>query len=85
MIDPPILTSIITGLCVAIPSIIATLLTQNAHEAVQCERLANMNMKIDDLSQKVDKLADFDKRISILEHDIQLLSDKMSKEVRDNE
>lgn len=72
--DSTLLVAIITGLCTAVPCVISTFVTNNTREALQTERLSNMSIKIDELNTKVDKLADFDKRISLLEQEISTLS-----------
>lgn len=74
MMDHTLLVAIITGLCTAVPCVISTLVTNNTREALQTERLSNMSIKIDELNVKVDKLADFDKRISLLEQEMTTLS-----------
>ena len=62
-----LLIAIVTGLSTAIPSVVATFVMNNAREAIQTERMNNMSTKIDELNSKVDRLSDFDKRISLLE------------------
>lgn len=62
-----LLIAIVTGLSTAIPSVVATFVMNNAREAIQTERMSNMSLKIDELNAKVDRLSDFDKRISLLE------------------
>lgn len=84
MIDMTLLIAIVTGLCTAVPSIVATFVMNNAREAVQGERMNNMSTKIDELNIKVDKLADFDKRISLLEQTMERIINDM-KEVKDHE
>lgn len=74
MMDQTLLVAIITGLCTAVPCVISTFVTNNTREALQTERLSNMSIKIDELNVKVDKLADFDKRISLLEQEMTTLS-----------
>lgn len=75
-----ILVAIITGLCTAVPCVISTFVTNNTREALQSERLNNMLIKIDELSKKVDNLSDFDKRLAIIEHDIEILKGAQSHE-----
>ena len=74
MMDQTLLVAIITGLCTAVPCVISTFVTNNTREALQTERLSNMSIKIDELNVKVDKLADFDKRISLLEQEMTTLN-----------
>lgn len=77
MMDQTLLVAIVTGLCTAIPCIISTCVSNNTREALQTERLSNMAVKIDDLNKKVDRLADFDKRISLLEQELEDLNKRM--------
>lgn len=72
--DSTLLVAIITGLCTAVPCVISTFVTNNTREALQTERLSNMSIKIDELNCKVDKLSDFDKRISLLEQEVTTIS-----------
>lgn len=75
--DNALLIAVISGLCTAIPCVISTFVTNNTREALQSERLTNMSTKIDELNDKVDKLADFDKRISLLEQTMDRLVEDM--------
>lgn len=79
--DTAVLIAIITGLCTAIPSVVATFVMNNAREALQGERITNMSAKIDELACKVDRLADFDKRISLLEQTVERLINDMKGEI----
>ena len=69
--DSTILVAIITGLCTAVPCVVATFTTNNTREALQSERLSNMAQKIDELTAKVEQLSSFDKRLSLLEQTIE--------------
>lgn len=80
MMDTAVMIAIITGLCTAIPSVVATFVMNNAREALQGERITNMSRKIDELTSKVDRLADFDKRISLLEQTVERLINDMKGE-----
>ena len=75
--DNALTVAIVSGLCTAIPCVISTFVTNNTREALQSERLTNMSAKIDELNDKVDKLADFDKRISLLEQTIDRIIEDM--------
>ena len=73
MMNTTVIIAIITGLCTAVPSVVATFVMNNAREALQGERLSNMSSKLDELTLKVDKLSDFDKRLSLLEQTVERL------------
>lgn len=77
MINSAIIIAIVTGLATAIPSVIATYTMNNAREAIQTERMNNMSAKLDLLDKKVDRLSDFDKRISLLEQEVEMLVSKL--------
>ena len=68
-----ILTATVSGLFVAIPSIITTVMTANAREKVQEERMKQMGEKIDGLSEKVEQHNHFESRILLLEQKVDML------------
>lgn len=70
MKDPAIITALISGICVAIPTIISVIVTSNTRDAVNEERIRNLSEKIDDLSVKVQVHNSFAERIAILERDM---------------
>jgi DNA primase large subunit len=78
--DSTILVAIITGLCTAVPCVIATFTTNNTREALQSERLSNMSQKIDELTTKIEQLSSFDKRLSILEQMVERIVEDMKGE-----
>jgi len=65
-----IVTALISGLCVAIPTIISIIVTSNTRDAVNEERIKNLSEKIDVLSVKVQLHNNFAERISLIERDI---------------
>lgn len=74
-----LLIAIVTGLCTAVPSVIATFVMNNARDAVQTERLNNAMLKIDDLANKVNDLLNYDKRISLLEHEFENIAHTLER------
>ena len=68
--NPEIVNALITGLCVAIPTIISVVVTSNTRDAVNEERIKNLSEKIDELSAKVQVHNSFAERIAIVERDI---------------
>lgn len=62
-----IITALITGLCVAVPTIITTLTTNKARNSVIEERINNLTEKIDDLTQKVEKHNSYSERLALVE------------------
>ena len=82
--SPEIINALITGLCVAIPTIISVVVTSNTRDAVNEERIKNLSEKIDDLSAKVQVHNSFAERIAIVERDIKTcfnLLEQIRKEI----
>lgn len=73
MKDPTIITAIISGLSVAIPTIISVIVTSNAREAVIEERIRFLSEKIDTLSDKVQQHNNFAVRIAEIERDVKTI------------
>ena len=68
--DPAIITALISGLCVAIPTSISVIVTSNARDAVNEERIKHLAEKIDALDTKVQMHNTFAERIAVVEHDL---------------
>ena len=71
--DPAIVTALISGLCVAIPTILSVVVTSNTRDAVNEERINFLSEKIDALSAKVQMHNNFAERITAIEHDMKTL------------
>lgn len=83
-----ILTALVSGLCVAIPTIVATVTSNKAHDRVIDERMKFMTEQIKDLSQKVEKHNEFNDRLIIVEQSIKSAHkrlDMIAKEGANNE
>lgn len=52
-----ILVSVISGACVAIPSVVATVSSNKAHDQVVDEKMKNMSEDIKSVDTKIDKYA----------------------------
>ena len=65
-----IITALVSGLCVAIPTIVATISSNKAHDKVIDERMRFMTEQIKDLSQKVEKHNEFNDRLIIVEQSV---------------
>lgn len=65
-----ILTALVSGLCVAIPTIVATVTSNKAHDKVIDERMRFMTEQIKDLSLKVEKHNEFNDRLIIVEQSV---------------
>lgn len=83
-----ILTALVSGLCVAIPTIVATVTSNKAHDRVIDERMKFMTEQIKDLSQKVEKHNEFNDRLIIVEQSVKSAHkrlDMIAKEGANNE
>lgn len=65
-----IVTSLISGLCVAVPAIVATVVTNSKHQGL-------IDYKIDQLDKKVDKHNSVIERTYELEQTVKNLEDKV--------
>ena len=65
-----IITALVSGLCVAIPTIVATITSNKAHDKVIDERIKFMSEQIKDLSSKVEKHNEFNDRLIIVEQSV---------------
>lgn len=78
-----VVTALISGLCVAIPTIISIIVTSNTRDAVLEERIKYLSEKIDALSVKVANHNNFEARIVAIERDMKtafaLLNDMKEK------
>lgn len=84
-----IIAALVSGLCVAIPTIIATVTSNKAHDKVIDERMKFMTEQIKDLSVKVEKHNEFNDRLIIVEQSVKSahkrLDDMKAKEDSKNE
>lgn len=55
MTDPVVTAAIVSGVCVAVPTIIATIVNNSAHDQVTDERMKSTIDKIEELSERVNK------------------------------
>lgn len=65
--DTQIEIAIISGLCVAIPSILATVITSQKDNALQSERISVLQSDINKLSAKVEQHNNFGVQLAKLE------------------
>ena len=73
MKDPAIIIALISGLCVAIPTIISVIVTSNTRDALNEERIKNLSKQINELSERVQVHNSFAERISLIERDIKTI------------
>lgn len=68
--DTNVVTALISGLCVAVPTIISVIVTANARNAVVEERIKFLTEKFDNLSDRVTKHNQLVERVAIVERDL---------------
>lgn len=68
--NPTIVTALISGICVAIPTIVSVIVTSNARDAVTEERIKYLTEKMDALTAKVEKHNNLVERMAIVERDM---------------
>jgi endonuclease III len=92
--DNTIIVAIVTGLSVAVPSIIATIVSNNAHDKVADERMKNIEAKItenakrsderfQELSTRIEKHNHLVERMAVVERDVETAFVRID-ELRDN-
>ena len=69
--DNTVIVALIGGLCASIPSVLATIMSNNKAQAL-------MNYKIDQLDKKVEKHNSVVERTYNLEEDVRVLKEKMN-------
>ena len=69
-----IIAALISGICVAVPSVIATVSSNKAHDQVVDEKMKNMTEQIKGVDTKIDKYAqnsdDMKERLVIVEQKV---------------
>ena len=70
MTDPVVTAAIVSGVCVAVPTIIATIVNNSAHDQVTDERMKSTIDKIEELSKRVNKHNNLIERMAIVERDL---------------
>lgn len=65
-----LISAAVSGLLVAIPTIIATVTSNKAHDKIVDERMKYMLEKITDLTAKVEKHNEFNDRLIIVEQSV---------------
>ena len=65
-----ILVALVSGLCVAIPTIVATVTSNKAHDKVVDEKMKYMGEQMKDLASKVEKHNEFNDRLIIVEQSV---------------
>ena len=64
-----IIVAIISGLCVAIPSVIATVLSNNKSQAVIEYRINELDKKVHEHNNLIDRMYKVENRVTLLEEE----------------
>lgn len=70
MTDPVVTAALVSGVCVAVPTIIATIVNNSAHDQVTDERMKSTSDKIEELSERVNKHNNLIERMAVVERDL---------------
>ena len=65
-----IITSIISGLCVAIPSITATITANKRNQELMTFQIGQINKELDELKNTIVRIYDLEKRVTLLEEGV---------------
>lgn len=65
--EPAIITALISGLCVAVPSIIATITTNKKNNDVVIYRINELDKKVHEHNNLIDRMYKVETRITVLE------------------
>lgn len=68
--NPTVLTALISGICVAIPTIVSVIVTSNTRDAITEERIKYLTEKMDALTVKVEKHNNLVERMAVAERDL---------------
>ena len=62
-----VLTAVISGLCVAVPSIVATILANKRNNDLVLYRINELDQKVHEHNQLIDRMYKVENRVTILE------------------
>ena len=62
-----VLTAVISGLCVAVPSIVATILANKRNNDLVLYRINELDQKVHEHNQLIDRMYRVENRVTILE------------------
>ena len=65
-----VITAIISGFCVAVPTIVATVTSNKAHDRVTDEKMKFMSEQINDIKAEIKKHPEFNEKLAILDQKV---------------
>lgn len=78
--DNTVLVAIISGLCVGVPSVIATMMSNNKSQALMNYRIDELTKKVEKHNNVVERMALQEKETKVIWHEISEIKDKMKHE-----
>ena len=78
--DNTVLVAIISGLCVGVPSVIATMMSNNNSQALMNYRRDELTKKVEKHNNVVERMALQEKETKTIWHEIDEIKDKMKWE-----
>lgn len=77
--DNTVLVAIISGLCVGVPSVIATLMSNNKSQALMNYRIDELTKKVEKHNNVVERMALQEKETKVIWHEINEIKEKIDK------
>lgn len=78
--DNTVLVAIISGLCVGVPSVIATMMSNNKSQALMNYRIDELTKKVEKHNNVVERMALQEKETKVIWHEISEIKDKIKHE-----
>lgn len=78
--DNTVLVAIISGLCVGVPSVIATMMSNNKSQALMNYRIDELTKKVEKHNNVVERMALQEKETKVIWHELNEIKDKMKHE-----
>lgn len=78
--DNTVLVAIISGLCVGVPSVVATMMSNNKSQALMNYRIDELTKKVEKHNNVVERMALQEKETKTIWHEIDEIKDKMKRE-----
>lgn len=72
-----IMVAIISGLCVGIPSVLATWTSNSKHSALLDYKVEQMDKKVDSLAKKLESHNELEKEVATLKEQVKDLSERI--------
>lgn len=77
--DNTVLVAIVSGLCVGVPSVLATLVSNNKNQALMNYRIDELTKKVEKHNSVVERMALQEKETKVIWHEISEIKEKIDK------